>query len=298
MCSSAVRSAPARPRAASSRRWRRPRSRSRGAEAQDHRCVAGAVARRVREADAAVAEEVEGAPEGRVRVDGIALEGDGRGSRRRSRSATGGSRGGSGRQPVVAASHSVAVTTKGAPGNSIPDAWSKCRWVITTTLMSAGLEAARAKLRGDVLARPEAECRPAEAPEVVAAGPRRPRGEGRCRRGSFRRSGGGSGRRGRATPRYSGAGPTPDRLQRLEAATPARSKNEAGPAPRPGFSGSTTTVALSRRPRGALRVALAPRGPSRRSVIRRRRRAGCGRAADILSAQWRTQLAHLRPRLA
>ena len=124
-----------------------PITKSRCGEAGDHRHVAGAVAGRVGEADRAVAEEVEGAAEGRVGVDPAAVEvdravvegvvevGAAVAAQQRARAAWS--------PPPTPCS----LTTKGELGNSeIAEVWSTCRWVITTTAISPGLEAALAQL--------------------------------------------------------------------------------------------------------------------------------------------------------
>ena len=169
-------------------------------EAGDHRDVAGRVPGRVGEPDRAVAEEVEGAPEGRVGVDLAAVEVDRpvvegvvvvhvAVAVQRSAAA-----------PWVAACHSASLSTKVESGNSeIAEVWSRCMWVITTIGTSLGVEPLLAQLRRDV--GPGLEARVAEAGRRGGRSSRRrrwrPRGAGRCRRGSRRRSGGGSGRRGR-----------------------------------------------------------------------------------------------------
>ena len=169
------------------------------AQAADHRLVAGRVAGRVGEADAAVAEQVEGAAEGRVGGDRASVVVDASGSRRRSRTGRARSRAGAAgcrwsRRPTR-----PAVRTNVAPGKSaMPEAWSRCRWVITTRRIVAGVDArAREAATGGpgrprgAASRTRRTCRPRFSAGLAATEPWRP-GVDQER---ARPSGGGSGRR-------------------------------------------------------------------------------------------------------
>ncbi len=107
-------------------------------------------------------------PKRRERVDVRRRRSRSCGSRTRGRTGAARSRAVAGRDTVDASSHSCCETRNVAPGNSeIPLAWSPCRWVMRTVLISAGsmprdLQLGGHRVRGLHLRREHARAHPAE----------------------------------------------------------------------------------------------------------------------------------------
>ena len=133
-----------------------------------------------------------------------------------------------------------------AAGNSeIAELWSRCRWVITTTGISPGSRISPAQWRGDVFARLKMGRVPMWA--LIARSSRSPSvaidGAGRCRRGSGRRSGGGSGMPGWHRHLRLAGEHGPRHLQGRGSAPPALHHRARRLRRGPATIGSTATVA-------------------------------------------------------